>query len=151
MRSQFQSKEELEALLQRLSVEEIARDRGVSLKTVYLAMRRLGIPTPKMRVPAHLGSRRERHYKWKGGRVLDGNGYVKVHMPEHPDADMNGYVLEHRLVKEKELGRRLKPWEKIHHVNRIKHDNRPENLRVMANPHHGEVECPRCSYKFMIH
>ncbi len=150
MRSQFQSKEELDALLQTLSMEEIACRRKVSLKTVYLAMRRLGIATPKVRAPAHLGSRREKHYKWKDGRVLSGDKYVKLLMPEHPDADLNGYVFEHRLVMETILGRRLKPWDKVHHINGIRWDNRPENLRAMANPHKGEVTCPRCDYRFVI-
>jgi len=150
MKSQFQSKEELEALLQRLSVEEIARESRVTPKTVYFSMRRLGIPTPKLRAPAHLGSRREKHWHWKDGRTRNKDGYVILHMPEHPEADVNGYVLEHRLVMEKILGRRLKPWDKVHHVNGIKWDNRPENLQAVANPHLGEVTCPRCDYKFMI-
>ena len=148
MKSQFQSKEELEALLQRLSVEDIARERGVTTKTVYVSLARLGITSPKKRER----SSREKHYHWKDGRNLDGDGYVRVHMPEHPQADMNGYVLEHRLIMEQHLGRRLKPWEKIHHINRVRTDNRIDNLLVISSQsHHGEAECPRCGYKFLIH
>lgn len=59
------------------------------------------------------------------------NGYhIQILAPNHPDADRHGRVYEHRIVAEKILGRKLKPQERVHHINMIKHDNRKENLFV---------------------
>jgi hypothetical protein len=45
------------------------------------------------------------------GRVVGwsfiGDGYVWIRMPNHPRADKNGYMQEHIVIKEKEIGRYL--------------------------------------------
>lgn len=68
---------------------------------------------------------------WKDGRVKR-NGYIFIYMPEHPFAHKK-YVQEHHLVMEKMLGRYMKFKERAHHINRIKDDNRPENLKYFPN------------------
>src|SRR5690606_5415696 len=70
----------------------------------------------------------EKHRDWKGGRVIDKDGYVLIYMPDHPDARSTGYILEHRWVMEQKLGRRLLGSEVVHHINGNHSDNRPENL-----------------------
>lgn len=73
------------------------------------------------------------HPMWSGGRIQDGNGYILIHQPDHPNARAQGYVYEHRLVMESKLGRYLDPVEVVHHINGDTQDNRPENLAHFPN------------------
>jgi hypothetical protein len=76
---------------------------------------------------------------WKGGQFKGSDGYVNIFCPDHPYAHMGGYVKRSRLVVESVLHRYLRPEEKVHHVNLIKDDDRPENLRVMSNSEHATL------------
>lgn len=76
---------------------------------------------------------------WKGGRTVTPHGYVLIKMPEHPNADVRGYVYEHRLVASEAIGRALGPSEPVHHVNHCKTDNAPGNLEVMPSLAHHRV------------
>lgn len=81
---------------------------------------------------------------WRGGRAIR-NGYVFVYVGS------GKYLGEHRIVMEKNLGRKLTQNEQIHHINGIKTDNRLENLQIVVKKvHYGKVECPMCHYKFLI-
>jgi len=82
----------------------------------------------------------ENHSAWKGGKTHHSDGYVYKYSPNHP-YKVNNYVLEHRLVMEKRLGRYLRPEEVVHHkgihypINSIenKQDNHRDNLQLFAN------------------
>ena len=64
------------------------------------------------------------HHAWVGGRVKHTAGYIEQLVPGR------GYILEHRLVMEKHIGRILKSKEVVHHVNEIRDDNRIKNLML---------------------
>ena len=75
--------------------------------------------------------------RWKGGITTSG-GYVLIKVSNHPSAQRGQYVMEHRLVMEKKLGRYLLPTEIVHHKNGITDDNRIENLELFTTHHpHG--------------
>lgn len=74
-----------------------------------------------------------KHPKWKGGRNINASGYFRLFIPKHPASNNHGYVLEHRLVMEKKLGRCLKPIEIVHHINEVKTDNRIGNLWLFSS------------------
>lgn len=69
------------------------------------------------------------------------NGYVLVES-NHPKA-FGGQYFEHILVAESYLGRYLKDWETVHHINEIKHDNRIENLFICSRIEHNKAHGAR--------
>lgn len=70
------------------------------------------------------------------GRSLDSDGYITIWNPDHPRAQSNGRVYEHILVLEEKLGRPITRDEECDHINQVRDDNRPENLRVMTKADH---------------
>lgn len=72
---------------------------------------------------------------WNGG-TSKSKGYVEIYSPNHPHKNKRNYVLEHRLVIEKKLGRYLESFEIVHHLNGIKDDNREENLSLLTKNTH---------------
>lgn len=72
-----------------------------------------------------------------GREQKDDRGYIKVLCPCHPKASKHQhYIYLHIVIAERTIGRRLMPDEVVHHINGIKHDNRPENLQVMKRSEH---------------
>lgn len=100
-----------------------------------------------LKTSPYFGHKREDNFNWKGGKQLH-NGYVMVRFPEHPFAKGNGYVFEHRLVMEKHIGRYMFPHEFIHHINKVKTDNRIKNLKIVNNHYHPSlhVKSRKCSF-----
>lgn len=94
------------------------------------------------------GLKGEKNASWGGQiRKMTTYGYISVYVPEHPFADKDGRVLEHRLEAEKHLldnensveinGKRyLSPYYVVHHKNFDRTDNRVLNLQVMTKSEH---------------
>jgi hypothetical protein len=126
------------------SLSEVARRVGTNNKRVSKFLRRYGVDHNHL-----TGAVKEKHPNWKGGRLVDGNGYILVHCPNHPSGRKHiPYILEHRLVMEKMIGRFLEPGEVVHHKDGNKQNNDPSNLQLFsANSEHLRHEltgrCPK--------
>lgn len=71
------------------------------------------------------------------------NGYVGIIDTTHHGARGSGAVYGHIIVAERKIGRLSRPEEVVYHINKIRHDNRPDNLMIFrsnadhARSHHG--------------
>lgn len=109
-------------------LKAIAAKYGCSAQTVLNRMNEAGIQAhPQHSMPGELNP------AWKGGRYSDGKGYVMVFAPDHPFADCNRRVREHRLVMEQMIGRYLQPGEVVDHRDGDGMNNHPDNLRLFAS------------------
>lgn len=142
-------------ILQKLYVEEywstfaIAKKLNCGQTSVKRYLEKYGIPRRRfqdsVKITYNLGranlmrAKKSKHGKWRGGRTKDKRGYIKVCKPGYYRAHKNGYVYEHIIVWEKANKKKLpKNWG-VHHINGIKDDNRPENLKALPNRSHNKL------------
>jgi len=79
---------------------------------------------------------------WKGGRIIR-KGYVQIKLGKgEPGTDSQGYIREHHLVMMKKIGRLINKNEEVHHKNKIKDDNRIENLMLLTKAEHSRLHNP---------
>lgn len=86
-----------------------------------------------------------RETEWAGRERMEKlqhtSGYVWGRVAaDHPGAVLragrhSAYILEHRLVMERVIGRPLDRRERVHHKNGVRDDNRPENLELWTLDH----------------
>lgn len=116
------------------SQTSIAKGLGTTQEVISRFLVRNGIEPVNRRRP----QRGEQNPLWRGGRTQV-KGYVGIRLPDDdPMVSMridNGYVLEHRLLMARALGRPLTRDETVHHINGDRADNRLENLQLRQGQH----------------
>jgi len=86
----------------------------------------------------HSGKKRESHPCWKGGSIVDRDGYVRTWAPDHP-WPRSGYINEHVRVMELKIGRRILSTECVHHKDHNRKNNSLENLILMLRSEHSKL------------
>ena len=128
---------------EKLSSNKIGKMTGVKSSAIRCFLMKFGIPirscSEGMKLwhknhPGVFGG--EGNPNWKGGQRIDARGYVRILMPEHPKADMQGYVRRSHSVVEENLGKYLCQDEVTHHKNKIKDDDNSENIEVFTRANH---------------
>lgn len=79
------------------------------------------------------------HPCWKGGREIDRDGYIRAYAPRHPWPRRNGYVLEHVMVMELSIGRRIRASECVHHKDGNRQNNDLSNLELLNRGQHSRM------------
>lgn len=90
---------------------------------IQSSLPREGVPLSSLQAPP---------YRSVGTTVLV-EQYLWVHVPEHPNRNRWNHIPEHRHVAEHFLGRFLVRGEVVHHEDRNKQNNAPENLRAFPD------------------
>ena len=65
---------------------------------------------------------------WEKRKKQKLNKYVVIWVPEHPKSFDGGWYYEHRLSVERSMGRVLKAWETVHHIDGDTENNSINNL-----------------------
>mgnify|MGYP001612693408 CR=1 FL=1 len=120
---------ELADCIRRYTAGESLTQIGVAVHrtagAILYRLRRAGVP----RRARSAWRRGPENPHWRGGRAMTRTGYVRLSRDGQR-------VLEHRVVAERTLGRPLLADEIVHHLNGIRHDNRPDNLTVIRREGH---------------
>lgn len=109
---------------------------GILRKTLYL-----GENNP------NYNNRGSQNPLWRGEKKISSYGYVLLKMPEHPFANGDGQILEHRYVAEQYLltpessvvidGKAyLSPEYEVHHIDECRTNNNADNLMIMTKSDH---------------
>lgn len=103
------------------SIDSISKESGINRSTITKWIYRLKIPTRNLS-QSHKGLKPPNYKGWHWN-----NGYIEVYIKGKK-------FLQHRIVMERAIGRKLRKGEVVHHLNEKPTDNRIENLEVYSSP-----------------
>ena len=117
------------------SQSEIARTIHANRRDIRAFLQEQGLD------PGYFDQSGANNPNWRGGRLIDKDGYVLLHRPDHPNCNRHGYVREHRLVVEQAIGRYLDSVEVVHHLDNDAQNNVLSNLKLYPSnaDHLGET------------
>ena len=139
-----------------LMVSDVAEMFGTSYSTMYRILNRLDVlrgQKKSMQISGASGRASKNGTHRKGFRMSEsakkkisdankgrGRGYriTSSGYIEYTSGESAGRM-EHVVVMEKIIGRKILPNECVHHINHIKTDNREENLRLMTRSEHSRL------------
>jgi hypothetical protein len=118
-----------------LSTPKIAKIYKIAQRTLYNWMNKFNI---KRRTFSDYKGKTS--YQWKGGIRKRDDGYILKWIPTNslyaPMKADKKYILQHRYVMAKHLGRLLDDNEIVHHIDGNKKNNKIQNLKLMTRGEH---------------
>jgi len=146
---------EYDLYIKGLSIPQINEMTGTPLSTLRFRFKKAGILRDRAEAikkagvdgrlgSGHRGKNREFTKEWKAniskaksgkgkGRSVKPNGYIEI------TTGKNKGRMEHSVVVEQKIGRRLFANECVHHINHNRSDNRIENLQLMTRSDHAAL------------
>jgi len=124
------------------SVLDIAKEINATSGAVYSAIKWMKVDLRSseegLKIKFPNGRYGKNASNWKGGKRKSGEKgqYTMILQHTHPKADPSGYVMEHRLVMEKKIGRYLTKNEIVHHKDGDGHNNKISNLQLTTRKTH---------------
>ena len=133
-------------ILGKRALPRFARDKGGYRTIIRPPVNHKSWNQNFLNIPNLLDQRPKRHLPIK--RRITRQGYVVL----------SGYKkkllsVEHKVIAERVLGRKLHGHESVHHRNGVKHDNRLDNLFIVSKRYHSTWHagrCPQCGYSLGI-
>jgi deoxyuridine 5'-triphosphate nucleotidohydrolase len=84
----------------------------------------------------NFGNRGPNNPLFKTGERVSVHGYRLIYKPDHPNANYNGYIREHRFIVSENIGRPLRDDEHVHHKDGNKLNNHIDNLEIVTKSEH---------------